>query len=173
MQDAVAAVPIFCGGGRCVLKLLRSNNITHCTSIFDCACTFTITIISHCTAVHAKDMGSLLYYAFLCLFYSRIVVLICRSFAGLGLAGLAGQPPPIATVAANQPAVPLSHVNEPATIRISQPNKPIGHTVQCLMSSHPHAKCWCDLLISMLWFPLGVADLPRDSTFVVLVPWVC
>ena len=120
MQDAVAALPIFCGGGRCVLKLLRSNNITHCTSIFDCACTFTITIISHCTAVHAKDMGSLLYYAFLCLFYSRIVVLICRSFAGLGLAGLAGQPPPMATVAANQPAVPLSHVNEPATIRTSQ-----------------------------------------------------
>ena len=39
--------------------------------------------------------------------------------AGLGLAG---QPPHMATIYANQPAVLLSHINEPATTRTSQPN---------------------------------------------------
>ena len=39
------------------------------------------------------------------------------------LAGLAGQPSHINTVYVNQPAVLLSHVNEPATIRTSQPNR--------------------------------------------------
>ena len=38
------------------------------------------------------------------------------------LAGLAGQPSHINMVHANQSAVLLSHVNEPATIRTSQPN---------------------------------------------------
>ena len=47
--------------------------------------------------------------------------------AGLGLAGLAGQPPHMATVYAKQPAVLLSHINEPAKIRTSQPNRlPVG-----------------------------------------------
>ena len=39
------------------------------------------------------------------------------------LAALAGQPSQKNTVHANQPAVFLSHVNESATIRTSQPNR--------------------------------------------------
>ena len=48
------------------------------------------------------------------------------SFAPFGwerLAGWAGQPSHRNTVYMNQPAVLLSHINEPATIRISQPNR--------------------------------------------------
>ena len=37
--------------------------------------------------------------------------------------GLAGQPPHIYTIYMNQPAILLSHINEPATIRTSQPNR--------------------------------------------------
>ena len=38
------------------------------------------------------------------------------------LAGLAGQPPHMGTIHMNQSTVLLSHINEPATIRTSQPN---------------------------------------------------
>ena len=43
-------------------------------------------------------------------------------------AGQAGQPPHMATIHANQPAVLLSHINESATIRSSQPNRPLVFT---------------------------------------------
>jgi len=39
------------------------------------------------------------------------------------LARLAGQPPHMDTIHMNQPVVLLSHINEPATIRTSQPNR--------------------------------------------------
>ena len=48
------------------------------------------------------------------------IVPLVSLIAGLGLAGL---PPHMATIHANQPAVLLSHINEPATIRSSQPNR--------------------------------------------------
>ena len=48
------------------------------------------------------------------------IVPLVSLIAGLGLAGL---PPHMATIHANQPAVLLSHINEPATIQISQPNR--------------------------------------------------
>jgi len=43
--------------------------------------------------------------------------------------GLAGQPPHMDTIYMNQPAVFLFHINEPATIRTSHPNR--------LMDFHP------------------------------------
>ena len=39
------------------------------------------------------------------------------------LAGWAGQPPHMDNIYMNQPAVLLSHINEPAMIRSSQPNR--------------------------------------------------
>ena len=53
----------------------------------------------------------------------KVVRAAYSMIVGLAGAGWAGQPPHMSTVHLNQPAVLLSHINEPATIRTSQPNR--------------------------------------------------
>jgi len=90
------------------------------------------------------------------------------------LAGWAGQPPHMDTVPTNQPTVLLSHINEPATIRTSQPNRlsllfscfPPQGTSCGRLEPTSHLQTYLTMARSLSPLALDGSTVPRRSVLV-------